>query len=626
MKKLDSHFRLPPGLGGGGNDKGNLKVIFMAMGLWLWVGGNLYAQEKAVPVPPKADEAAPIPIGIEGKISLDFRGIDILDALKFLTVKVGLNIISTKNVTGKVTLTVDNVSIKDVFDIMLRSNGLAYVKQGDIYNVMTEEEYKAIYGRKFSDVRQVKTFRLQYAIPEQAFSMMDALKSDVGRVLVDPDSGTVLLMDTPDTIKRTEQALQMLERKNVVRTFVLKYAKAKDVEAQLKPQLDGKKVGFIKADDRSNEVIVQTLPERMEAIERLIKVMDQKTKEVLIEAKIVKISLSNELDTGVDWEGLMNVGSQLGATYLGSTPFSVIGPTAVTTAGTAMSRLNFLQSNSGSIGAGLPFSGNTSSSNSSAPVTAGVMNVGVISKNQDFNTVIKFLQTMGTTQVLANPTLAVVNNQEAKIHVGNREAYVTSTTSTGSTINTTSEQVTFVDVGIQLSVTPTINDDGYVTMKIKPEVSSVVSEITDSSGDVIPIINTSTAETTVMTKSGSTIIIGGLRQDEKDTSSSGIPILDKIPLIGWIFQSGSKTTIRTEMLVLLTPHIVTGDNLVAGIERELGTKPSKEYKQYKSFLTGTDLNPNPYVIDQKMRLYQEYGDINPPLKELTPTIKGDTSD
>ena len=559
----------------------NSRIIFVAVSLWLWAGGNFYAQEKVVPpAPQKVDDVAPVPTGLEGKISLDFRGIDILDALKFLTVKIGLNIISTKNVSGKVTLTVDNVPIKDVFDIMLRSNGLAYIKQGGIYNVMTEDEYKAIYGRKFSDVRQVQTFRLQYAIPEQAFSMMDALKSDVGRVLVDPDSGTVLLMDTPDNIKRTEEALKMLEQKNVVRTFVLKYAKAKEVEAQLKPQLDGKKVGFIKADDRSNEVIIQTLPERMEAIERLIKAMDQKTKEVLIEAKIIKVSLSNALAAGVDWEGLMNVGSQLGATYLGSTPFSVIQPSTAT----PMSRLSFLQSNGNSIGSGLPFSGNTSSVNSAVPVSPGVMNVGVISKNQDFNTVVKYLQTIGNTQVLANPRLAVVNNQEAKIHVGNREAYVTSTTTSGSTINTTSEQVTFVDVGIQLSVTPTINDDGYVTMKIKPEVSSVVSELTDSSGDVIPIINTSTAETTVMTKDGSTIIIGGLRQDEKDTTSSGIPILDKIPLIGWMFQTGTKTTIRTELLVLLTPHIVTGDNLVPEMKGSMGANPVRNTSRIGRFL------------------------------------------
>ncbi|MBU0548872.1 MAG: hypothetical protein KJ838_00905, partial [Candidatus Omnitrophica bacterium] len=78
----------------------------------------------------------------EGMISLDLRNIEIADALKFLSAKAGFNIIPTKDVSGRITLMVENVSVMDVFDIMLRSNSLAYEKQGEIYNVMTEKEYK----------------------------------------------------------------------------------------------------------------------------------------------------------------------------------------------------------------------------------------------------------------------------------------------------------------------------------------------------------------------------------------------------------------------------------------------------------------------------------------------------
>jgi type II secretory pathway component GspD/PulD (secretin) len=71
---------------------------------------------------------------------------------------------------------------------------------------MTEEEYKVLYGKRFSDLREVKTFRLKYAIPEQAFNMLDALKSSIGRVLVDENTGTVLIMDTPDKIREMKKA------------------------------------------------------------------------------------------------------------------------------------------------------------------------------------------------------------------------------------------------------------------------------------------------------------------------------------------------------------------------------------------------------------------------------------
>ena len=184
----------------------------------------LSAEEKTqlASLSPGPEVIQPIAGGIQGKISLDLRNIEVTDALKFLSMKAGLNVIATKNVTGRVTLMVEDVTVQDVLDLMLRSNGLAYAKQGDIYNVMTEDEYKALFGKKFADIRTVKIFRIKYAIPEQVFSLLDTLKSEIGRVFVEPDSGTALIMDTPEKIKDIENALSTLEQKNLVRAFQLK--------------------------------------------------------------------------------------------------------------------------------------------------------------------------------------------------------------------------------------------------------------------------------------------------------------------------------------------------------------------------------------------------------------------
>jgi type II secretory pathway component GspD/PulD (secretin) len=465
--------------------------------------------------------------------------------------KASINIVITKNVAGKVTLMVDNVPVKDIFDIMLRSNELAYIKEGDIYNVMTEEEYKLLLGKKFADVRQVKIFSIKYAIPDQVFTLFDTLKSDIGRVLIEPESGTALILDTPERIAEIEKAMASLEHKNTIKVFVLKYAKAKDVEDQLKAQIDAKKVGMVKADDRYNQVIVQALPDRMQDVEKLITALDKKTKEVLIDTKIVKIKLSDQMDKGVQWEGLMSLMGRNAGAYLGSYPFSVIQPSTASW----QSRNAFKDSATATTGlsgvGAYPFSGNTSSVSASSKVTMGkAMHLGLITANRDVDLLFNYLQTIGKTQILSNPKLAVINNQEARIHVGERQAYVTTTTTTGQTTTTVSEEVTFVDVGIQLAVTPTINDDGYVTMKIKPEVSSVVSLLTTPSGNKIPIIDTSMAETTVLVKDGSTIIIGGLRKEEKTMSSEQVPLLHKIPVLGFLFKSGTKKTEITELLVM----------------------------------------------------------------------------
>ena len=323
------------------------------------------------------------------------------------------------------------------------------------------------------------------------------------------------------------------------------------------------------------------------------------------------------------------MGTKIGAAYMGSYPFSVI-PTS-TTATPWQSRQAFLKSQ---LAAGNGIGAYPTSSSTSSKVAPGeAMHVGMINSKQDFDVLVKYLQTLGNTQILSNPKLAVINNQEARIHVGEKQAYVTTTTTTGQTTTTVSEEVTFVDVGIQLSVTPTINDDGYVTMKVKPEVSSVVSTLTTPSGNKIPIIDSSMAETTVMIKDGSTIVIGGLRKEEKTSSSDQVPILSKIPLLGFFFKSGTKKTERTELLVMLTPHIVSGDTLTTGDEREFGTNPGKDYKEYPSFTEKPDFKAPKKVPEKTVRVkpaepeegikaYREYAAIKDEKKYKT-TIKGD---
>jgi Type II secretory pathway, component HofQ len=195
-------------------------AVFLSV-LTVFACGGLRAEELAPAMLAASAQPAITPLskGIDSLISLDLRMIDINDALKYFSLKSGLNIVTTKSVTGRVTLIVEDVPVKDVLDIMLRSNGLAYDKVGNIYNVMTQEEYKQLYGQKFADVREVKIFRLNYAIPDQAFSLLDAVKSEVGRILVDPESGSVLCMDSPEKIRQMEKVLKEFEQQNVTRVF-----------------------------------------------------------------------------------------------------------------------------------------------------------------------------------------------------------------------------------------------------------------------------------------------------------------------------------------------------------------------------------------------------------------------
>ncbi len=499
---------------------------------------------------PSGSDTGQVLRGMDELISLDLRSTEATDALKYLATKGGLNISISKNVSGRVNLFLTDVPIRDAFDLILRSNELAYDKQGNVYNVMSEEEYRKLYGRKFSDLRQVKTFRLQYAIPQQAFNLLDALKSEIGKILVDEDSGTVMVMDTPERLSAMEHAITTLEKGGMMRVIDLKYAKAKDIEERLKDQLEVNKLGFVKADERSNQLIIKTLPERMKELEQLIQALDRKTRQVLIEAKIVEVTYVNGRVAGVDWDSVFSNLKFQGVDTKGDFRTATTGTPPSEVPAVTKLDLNALL--------GLGPQGRRAK--------LGTLAFGTVAR--DGYELLRYLDTVGQTKIISNPRMLVTENQEARIHVGTREAYVTTTTTTGQTTSTTAEDVKFVDVGIQLAVTPVINQDGYVTMKIKPEVSSVVRTLTTPSKNQIPIIDTSTAETSLMVSDGMTVVLGGLRKEQKKFTDKRIPYLGQVPIVGPLFFSKKDQDNQlTELVVFITPRIIKEDALVTGDER-----------------------------------------------------------
>ncbi|MBZ0167353.1 MAG: type II and III secretion system protein, partial [Candidatus Omnitrophica bacterium] len=163
---------------------------------------------------------------------------------------------------------------------------------------------------------------------------------------------------------------------------------------------------------------------------------------------------------------------------------------------------------------------------------------------------------------------------------------VTSTTTTpASGPTTTAEAVNFIEVGVKLYVTPTIHKDQFITMKVKPEISSVTRNVITSNNNSIPVVETSEAETTVTVKNGVTIFIGGLIRDELINSHSRVPVLGSIPFIGVAFRGDDEFTRKTETVIFLTPKIITGDvparDVYMARERlgVISPEPSKIFQQ-----------------------------------------------
>ena len=494
-------------------------------------GKKLFAQESAKKSSgSKSADAQEVKKGINTVVSLDLRNMNIQDVFKFLAKKGDLNIVTSKNVTGKASLTLKDVSIKDALEILLLSNQLAYIEKNEIIYIMTESEFEATYGRKFMENLKVKMLRIQYARPSYVFSVLSNLKSSLGKIILDEETGSIMIVDTEEKIEQMEKVLLTLEYKLETRVYSIQYAEPTDIEAKLKTRLDAKTVGTIQADERSRQVIISALPERLNEVEKLIQQLDKPTREVLIETRILSIKILPSYEMGIDWETLFG-------------------------------RLNMKST--------FPVS---------AVTNVGVVGYGDLQSDNNFIIELKALEQVQDVKLLSNPRITVLDNQEANIHIGDKLAYTTATTTTGTSTSTTAESVTFVDVGIKLHVTPKINEEGYVTISIKPEISSKTGEfISESTGNVFPLINTTTAETSVMVKDGTTIVIGGLRKDERTHIITGIPFLKDIPFMGALFRHETDDITKQEIAIFLTPHIISPD--VDYFEEDTKIKPSKESKQ-----------------------------------------------
>jgi type II secretory pathway component GspD/PulD (secretin) len=177
----------------------------------------------------------------------------------------------------------------------------------------------------------------------------------------------------------------------------------------------------------------------------------------------------------------------------------------------------------------------------------GSIAFGIVANDSYVTGVLTALAQKGLSKILSNPKVTTINNKEAKILVGQRIPYTTTTVSTAGSTQATQ----FLDVGIKLTVTPTINIDQKITLQVHPEVSLFVRS--DPAG---PVIGTREALTTVLINNGETVVIGGLITEEDRKLGTQVPLLGDLPIIGHLFKRDYNTKDRTELLVFLTPQIL----------------------------------------------------------------------
>jgi general secretion pathway protein D len=173
----------------------------------------------------------------------------------------------------------------------------------------------------------------------------------------------------------------------------------------------------------------------------------------------------------------------------------------------------------------------------------------------DVDATIRAAATRGDVKIVSQPVLLASNNQEARFLVGSQRPFVQVSRSLPTDAPSRDQVIQYRDVGTKLTVRPTINQDGYVSLLIQQEINQATSEVAFDA----PVISTREAVTRVLVKDGQTIVLGGLRDQQKDLNSGGVPVLSSIPLIGGLFGSASRRSNETELYLFLTPRILRTD-------------------------------------------------------------------
>lgn len=203
------------------------------------------------------------------------------------------------------------------------------------------------------------------------------------------------------------------------------------------------------------------------------------------------------------------------------------------------------------IGRGTGTMSGSSTGASLGDLVVQIMHLG----HADVSATLSAAASKGDVEIVSRPVLLASNNTEAHFLVGSQQPFVQVSRSLPTETPTRDQVVEYRDVGTKLTVKPTINQDGYVSLLIQQEVNQATGETQFDA----PVISTREAETQVLVKDGQTIVIGGLRDQQIDRNQSGIPILSGIPIIGGLFGSGSRTKTQTELYLFLTPRILRTD-------------------------------------------------------------------
>lgn len=494
--------------------------------------------DKALKPAGQSVSASQVNVSDAGTVEIHVNDASLVEVLRMLSLQSQKNIIASKDVHGTVTANLYDVTVREALDAILKANGYDYREKGNFIFVYTAKEIADM--EKAARAKKTEVFRLFYTPAANAVNMLKPVLSTEGQVAfttpavagIGSNAGTTAgvgaaagLTDTGGNSHATEDV-----------------------------------------------IVVTDYPENLDAARKVLKELDRRPVQVLIEATILRATLSDNNALGIDFTALGGVDF--------STLGGIVGAASSSTGSTGSSGSSGSSSSGSSGSTGTPAGpggfpnglGQAFNNGILSNTNAGKMNnkgfaAGSVGGNglqlglvkDSVALFINALEGVTDTTVLANPKVLVLNKQVGEVHVGSELGYRTATVTETSTADT----INFLETGTRLVFRPYVGEGGYIRLEIHPEDSS---GSVDSSG--LPSKAVTQVTSNILVKDGHTIVIGGLFREATSRSRSQVPFLGSLPGVGLLFRNESDSTVREEDIILLTPHIIKDDDAYSEASEE----------------------------------------------------------
>ncbi|NTV69626.1 MAG: type IV pilus secretin PilQ [Azonexaceae bacterium] len=489
----------------------NVRMVITPKGLWehnAYQSDNQFIVEvkQIVEDPNKLVQGAKV--GYQGpRVSINYQNGDVRALLRLMAEELNLNAVISETVTGTTTLVLKDVPADQVIDIIFQQKGLDMRKKGNIILIAPRDEIATREKLDFESKQQISELE---PLKLEQFQLNYQKAADVARLLAGlPLTGAGA-------------------------------APAPAAGPNLAAQRILSKRGSAVADPQSNIIFINDIPTKLEEIRTFIRSIDTAARQVLIEARVVEAQDNFKRE----------IGAKLG--LINSKPSEILGTginfaggkmTPAVTTGSTTTPATLIQNSM--VGVNLP-----------TPTTGGALAFSLFNSSitRILNVELAALESDGIGKIISSPRVITANNVKAKIEDGTEVPYITAQTSSGATTYT----VAFKPAKLSLEVTPQITPEGTVRMNLivkkeEPDWTRAVSV----NGFLNPPIKSSIVETNVVVENGGTVVIGGVFITDSQNTVDKVPLLGDIPFLGWLFKYKSDTGKRRELLVFITPRVIS---------------------------------------------------------------------